>query len=210
MEESIDKPLRAGLALYHAGEYHAAHDPWEHVWLDHEEGSDDERLLHGLIQLTAAVHHARDRNWSGAVGLARSGRRYLEQLPEQYRGVDVAGAAEVLDVLERDPERVERGKPAPIRYCGAPPEPTDLDLDELAMAVEALGETDPDYDGELLAEAVQMVYEEKRDGQAELTSLLFDFVGGRGPSRGFVYDQIQHRIHRRRREHDDVRGLFDP
>ena len=64
--------LRAGIAVYNAGEYHAAHDAWEDYWLDLERGTDDERLLHGLIQFTAAVHHAEERNWEGAVGLAES------------------------------------------------------------------------------------------------------------------------------------------
>ncbi|MFB6301121.1 MAG: DUF309 domain-containing protein, partial [Halobacteriales archaeon] len=52
----MDAHLRAGIAIYNAGGYHAAHDAWEDHWLDLESGTDDERFLHGLIQFTAAVH----------------------------------------------------------------------------------------------------------------------------------------------------------
>jgi len=52
--------LRAGIAIHNAGHYHAAHDAWEDEWLELDDGS-DERLLHGLIQFTAAIHHARNR-----------------------------------------------------------------------------------------------------------------------------------------------------
>ncbi len=39
--------LRAGAAIYNDGYYHAAHDAWEARWLECEDGTDDERLLHG-------------------------------------------------------------------------------------------------------------------------------------------------------------------
>ncbi|NIS31883.1 MAG: DUF309 domain-containing protein, partial [Actinobacteria bacterium] len=60
----MDAHLRAGIAIYNAGGYHAAHDAWEDHWLELEAGTDDERFLHGLIQFTAAVHHAQGANWT--------------------------------------------------------------------------------------------------------------------------------------------------
>ena len=77
----MEAALRAGVAIYNAGEFHAAHDAWEAEWLGLDDGTDDERLLHGLIQFTAVVHHARERNWSGAVGLAESAGEYLADHP---------------------------------------------------------------------------------------------------------------------------------
>ncbi|MFC6725607.1 DUF309 domain-containing protein, partial [Halobium palmae] len=41
----MDDALRAGVAIYNAGDYHAAHDAWEDVWLDLPEGTDDGRAL---------------------------------------------------------------------------------------------------------------------------------------------------------------------
>jgi len=66
----MEAHLRAGIAVFNGGGYHTAHDCWEARWLDLESGTDDERFLHGLIQYTAAVHHASERNWGGATGLA--------------------------------------------------------------------------------------------------------------------------------------------
>ncbi|AUX07668.1 hypothetical protein AArcSl_0010 [Halalkaliarchaeum desulfuricum] len=209
MDASIEESLRAGLVLYATGEYHAAHDPWEDVWLELEEGTTDEKLFHGLIQYTAAVHHARNRNWSGATGLAESGREYLVGLPDQYRGVAVADAVAFLDALARDPERIERGPPDPVSYRGGVLEPTDLELDGLVLAVEALAEEYEAYEAEILTEAVEVAREEQQVGRAAVTTLLFDFVAGKGPSREFVYDQLRSRMQRRRRKRDDVKGLFE-
>ncbi|MDR5672752.1 putative metal-dependent hydrolase [Halalkaliarchaeum sp. AArc-CO] len=209
MDVSIGGPLRAGLVLYATGEYHAAHDPWEEVWLELETGTDDEKLFHGLIQLTAAIHHARNRNWSGAVGLAESGREYLDDLPNRYRGVAVGDAVAFLNALARDPERIERGPPDPISYREDVLEVTDLPFEELVPAVDALAEEYETYEGDILAEAIEVAREEQADGRAAITTLLFDFVAGEDPSREFVYDQLAARIRRRRRKRDDVSGLFE-
>lgn len=209
MDVSIDRAIRAGLALYAAGEYHAAHDPLEDVWLDLETGTDDEKLLHGLIQYTAAVHHARNRNWSGATGLAETGREYLVDLPDQYRGVAIADTVAFLEALARDPERIERGQPDPISYRGDVLKETDLEFEVLVPAIEALADEYETYEGEILAEAVEVAREEQQNGRAVVTTLLFDFVAGEDPSREFVYGQLTARIRRRRRKRDDVSGLFE-
>ncbi|MFC6787516.1 DUF309 domain-containing protein [Halobaculum halobium] len=124
--------LRAGLALYGAGEFHAAHDPWESVWLDLKDGGDDapesdardEALFHGLIQFTAAQYHARDRNWSGVDGLAKSAREHFSAVPDDYRGVDVAAVRRALDRLSADPERVERFPAPTVRHGGTASPPS--------------------------------------------------------------------------------------
>lgn len=208
MDVSIENSLRAGLVLYETGEYHAAHDPWEEVWLALETGTDDEKLFHGLIQFTAAVHHARNRNWSGATGLAESGREYLDGLPDQYRGVAVTDAVAFLDALARDPERIERGPPDPITYRDDVLDVTDLPFEALVVAVEALTEEYEAFEEGILLEAIDVAREEQSAGRAAVTTLLFDFVGGE-PSREFVYEQLTARVRRRRRKRDDVSGLFE-
>jgi Domain of unknown function (DUF309) len=47
--------LAEGLRLYHAGEFFAAHEAWEGVWLRAQEP--EKKFLQGLIQVTAAFHH---------------------------------------------------------------------------------------------------------------------------------------------------------
>lgn len=51
----MDDSLRAGVAIYNAGAYRAAHGAWESKWLSLERDTDDERFLHGLIQFIAVA-----------------------------------------------------------------------------------------------------------------------------------------------------------
>ncbi|SHG49751.1 DUF309 domain-containing protein [Halobaculum gomorrense] len=210
--------LRAGLALYTAGEFHAAHDPWEGVWLGLTEATAagdapdsavrDEALFHGLIQFAAAQHHARTRNWPGAVGLAESGRGYLADVPDDYRGIDVAGAREALARLQADPERVER-EPAPsLRHGGERVAPESLSLDAAGQAAEALAE-EHDLDADAVADAARFAREEEAVGRSRFAALLFDFVRAEdaGP-RGIVYDRLTGLVERERRKERDVEGLF--
>lgn len=199
--------LRAGVALYDAGEFHAAHDPWEAAWLPLESGTDDERLLHGLIQFTAAVHHARGRNWSGAVGLAESSLGYLDDLPADYRGVDVAAVRTYLGALERDPERVERAPPPALTHEGETPAYADLDLEAASIAAEVLA-GEYGFDEDVIADAVGYALEERGTGRSRFAAMLYDFLDGE-PTRAFVFDRLEQHVERKRREEQDVAGLFE-
>ncbi|MUV61804.1 DUF309 domain-containing protein [Halobacterium sp. CBA1126] len=203
----MDAALRAGIAVYNAGHYHAAHDAWEDAWLALEDG-DDERLLHGLIQCSAAVHHARDRNWAGAVGLCESAREYLADLPAEYRGVDVAAVREYVDALGSDPERVERGTPPSLTYEGRALALEDLDAPagvEAGVALaEALG-----YDAEFVEAGAEYAREGLAEGELnEFGVLLCDFVTER-EQRALVATRLRQHVRRRQRREDDVAGLFD-
>jgi hypothetical protein len=205
----MDAHLRAGIAIYNAGGYHAAHDAWEDHWLDLESGTDDERFLHGLIQFTAAVFHARNRNWSGATGLAESGRAYLAGLGDEYRGVDVAGVRTALDALAHDPERIERARPLPLTHGGKAILPTDLGFESTAVAAEVLAE-EHGYDEERIERAVEYARADLDSGKTEspFVTLVFDFV--REPDRrGIVAQRLGEHVQRRAHRESDVEGLFD-
>ncbi|PSQ05184.1 DUF309 domain-containing protein [Halobacteriales archaeon QS_6_71_20] len=219
--------LRAGVALYTAGEFHAAHDPWEGVWLDvraalGDAGTDpsaadggdaatlvrDERLFHGLIQFTAAQYHARDRNWSGAVGLAGSAREYLADVPGDYRGIDVAGVRAALARLEADPERVERGPAPPLAHEGERVAPESLSLSGAALAAEALAE-EHGLDADPVADAARFAQKEEQAGRSRFAALLFDLMRVEGPQeRRLVYDRLTELVATERRKEEDVEGLF--
>jgi len=81
--------LTAGLACYRNQEFFEAHEHWEGVW---NQLVDPERLfLQALIQVTVAMHHYRHANRAGALSLLHRALRKLEQFPECYGGMDVAG-----------------------------------------------------------------------------------------------------------------------
>ncbi|QZP39127.1 DUF309 domain-containing protein [Halobaculum magnesiiphilum] len=226
--------MRAGLALYAAGEYHAAHDPWEAVWLDIRSavagaGDDagdpdastntaddaatdtlasDEALFHGLIQFTAAQYHARERNWSGAVGLAESARGYLADVPDDYRGVDVAAARDALARLRADPERVERETAPHLPHEGERVAAESLSLTAVGLAAEALAE-EHGLDADAVADAARFARVEEAAGRSRFAALLFDFVrAGDAGSRGIVYDRLTGLVEQERRKEEDVEGLF--
>ncbi|WP_302082566.1 DUF309 domain-containing protein [Salinibaculum rarum] len=205
----MDTHLRAGIAIYNAGGYHAAHDAWEDHWLDLESGTDDERFLHGLIQFTAAVFHARNRNWSGATGLAESGREYLAALDAEYRGVDVDAARTYLATLARDPECIERGRPPALTHHGNALVPADLDFESTGVAATILA-AEHGYDEDRMARAVEYARADLDSGTtgSPFVTLVFDFV--REPdSRGIITQRLGEHVQRRRHRESDVEGLFD-
>ena len=204
----MDASLRAGIAIYNAGEYHAAHDAWEDPWLALDDGTDDERFLHGLIQFTASVYHARTRNWSGATGLAERAGDYLAGLDSPYRGVDLAPVRSALTTLAADPEVIERRRPPTLRHEGAALTPADLRFDAAAVAARVLAD-EYGYDTSPIEQAITFAREEIEGGERTLfTTTLLSFVTA-DAERSLVYRRLAEHVERRTREYADVDGLFE-
>lgn len=200
----FEAALRAGIAVYTAGGYHAAHDPWEEVWLELPE-ADEKDLLQGLIQTAGAVHHAEDGNREGAVGLARSARKYLAGLPPAFRGVNVGTVRLGLSHFERVPE----GAPK-ITYRGERlgPEALGADPEAAFRAAVPLAET-VGYDAEPVARGVgyaREAYEAGEDGDRFLRFVL-DFVAD-DAHRAVVYTRLSDAVSKRRMKEEDVKNLF--
>lgn len=206
----MDAHLRAGIAIYNAGNYHAAHDAWEDYWLDLDADTDDERFLHGLIQFTAAVHHAGHANWIGLHGLAESAAEYLADLPADYRGVNLGGIREYLRRLAADPEHVERVGIPPMAYEGDRLLPEDLDFEAAAVAAQVYAEEGEGFDGETIGRAVEYAREDLDEGRAtsEFVTFVMDFA--RDPAnRGIIHQRLAGHVGRRDHRRKDVEGLFD-
>ncbi|WP_135806113.1 DUF309 domain-containing protein [Halorussus marinus] len=205
----MDDHLRAGIAVYNAGEHHAAHDAWEDHWLGLDAGTDDERFLHGLIQFTAAVHHAHGANWVGVQGLAESAAAYLADLPANYRGVNVAAVRRCLRALAADPEHVERAAPPRLRADGLALVPEDLEFDAAAIAAVTLAE-EYGYDEAVIERGVDYAREDLADGQANSSFVTFvmDFARD-AANRGIVFRRLRQHVAERRRRETDVEGLFE-
>jgi len=196
---SVEPALRAGVALYVDGQFHAAHEPWEAVWLD--ASGETERLLHGLIQVTAALHHTTERNWAGARGLAESAPAYLAGL-ERPHGVDLDPAREFCRRLAADPVVAERAPPPPIPYDGRRVGFDDLGEPGLRHAAAAVA-AETGYDADVLVSAVEFA-----DGTGPFRPLVVDFLA-RAADRRVVFQRLSEHVDRRRREAADVRGLFE-
>ena len=204
----MDDVLRAGVAVYNAGEYHAAHDAWEGHWLDLPKGSDDERFLHGLIQFTAAVYHARQGNWSGATGLAESAREYLAALPSTYRGVDLDAVRTSLASLGADPERFEREQPTALTVDGERLTPRDLEFDAAAVAAKVVAGEHARYDESVVDAGVEFAREELGSAQTRFITFVMDFAAD-DVHRDVIYQRLAEHVERRQQKTSDVTGLFD-
>jgi uncharacterized protein len=80
--------LAEGLRRYDAGEYFAAHEAWETVWLV---SSEPEKIfLQGVIQVTAALHHYQRNNLVGTARLLQAALRRLDPCPPSFGGIAVA------------------------------------------------------------------------------------------------------------------------
>ena len=80
-------PLSDGLACYRQAQFFDAHEHWELVWLTLDEP--EKSFLQALIQITAAMHHLRKGNSTGAVSLLHRSLRRLAKCPTIFGGIDV-------------------------------------------------------------------------------------------------------------------------
>jgi predicted metal-dependent hydrolase len=80
--------LADGLRLYEAGEFFAAHESWELVWL--RTSQPEKGFLQGLIQVTAAFHHVQRGNPKGTRLLLQAALMRLDSLPDNFGGICVA------------------------------------------------------------------------------------------------------------------------
>ncbi len=191
--------LRAGIALYNAGRYLAAHEPLETKWLEAPRGERDD-CLQGLIQATAAVHKSRTGNRSGAIGLAESAVEYLEGCDQ----VDVDPLRVWLGRLASDPGLAKRERPPEIELDGTVVTVDDLRFPAAALAARALAETDDD---EVLASAVEYAEAdlEAGAGTSPFVTLTLDYVRTRDP---VVRQRLEEHVERRRSRDADVEDLF--
>src|SRR6201992_771911 len=103
--------LAEGLRLYDTGQFFAAHEAWESVWLPAQEP--EKTFLQGLIQVTAAFHHLQRNNRLGTARLLQGALRRLEGYPASFGSVPVvslcADIREWLKALETDAPLPEFG-----------------------------------------------------------------------------------------------------
>jgi hypothetical protein len=211
----MDAALRAGVAMYNEGEYHAAHDAWEDPWLELPKESEEARLLQGLIQFTAAVYHARNRNWAGAVGLAESAREYLSGSERPGEGPQTDGQTvnretirAYLDVLAADPAVIERTDPPKLTVDGVALSFEDLRFEPTAIAATVLAE-EYGFEPGVLEDAANYARSDLDDERtaSPFVTLVMDFLR-QEQRRPVIHQRLRERVQRRRQKETDVEGLF--
>lgn len=193
--------LRAGVALYNTGQYLAAHEPLEELWL---EAPADERddCVQGLIQASAAIYKSRAGNETGAIGLAESAIEYLTDCDESP--VAIAPLVGWLERFAADPDLGRRETPPKLRLGGEAVGLYDLSPAELIAAAEAVAETNGD---ELLVRAVEYAESDIKGGRetSPFVTLTLDYIREPNP---IVGQRLREHVERRRSRESDVEGLF--
>jgi hypothetical protein len=95
--------LGEGLKYYRAGEFFAAHESWESLWLVAHEP--EKMFLQALIQVTAAFHHLQRNNRLGASRLFERALVRLERYPAGFGSASVFLCEDIrqwLTALETD------------------------------------------------------------------------------------------------------------
>jgi predicted metal-dependent hydrolase len=95
--------LAEGLRCYRAGEFFAAHEHWEAVWLHAPEP--EKTFLQALIQLAAAFHHLRRNNLNGARSLLAGALKRLGPYPASFQGVSVSSLGDEIRRCMREVEK---------------------------------------------------------------------------------------------------------
>jgi hypothetical protein len=203
---TFDAALLAGAALFGAGEYHAAHDPWEARWLG-AEGA-ERHLLQGLIQATAAVFHAREGNPDGARGLAEGACGYLDSAG----GSEPAGRVELdplrayLEALAADP--VLEREPPVLRVDGEPVRFEELRFEAVALAAGAIAE-EYGLDEKLVERAAAYGRADLDRGVASSPFVTLLVAVASGDGRAVALERLAGHVSRRRNREEDVEGLFE-
>ncbi|MDQ2855264.1 MAG: DUF309 domain-containing protein [Acidobacteriota bacterium] len=87
----------AGIDLYNAGEFHAAHDAWEDRWMG-EVGRDEKLFLQAMIQSAVAFHHLQISRPGAARQMYLRATEKFERLGKHvFMSLDIKGYQAQLD-----------------------------------------------------------------------------------------------------------------
>src|SRR5260370_41641010 len=127
-EHIVSYPIEyiAGIDLYNAGEFHAAHDAWEERWMG-PVGPDEKLFLQAMIQSAVAFHHlqigrpgaARQMYLRAKEKFARLNRTVFMSLDLEDYQAQLDRALSWLGSVP-DPREIEQPKSQPPTICLLP------------------------------------------------------------------------------------------
>jgi predicted metal-dependent hydrolase len=99
-------PIQEGIRLFNDRFFFEAHEVLEGVW--REDHGESKLFLQGLIQISAAYHHAQNGNIIGATTLLQRGAEKVRRYPAGYLGIDTK---DLLSRVDADRVRLETSGP---------------------------------------------------------------------------------------------------
>ncbi len=122
----------AGIDLYNAGEFHAAHDAWEERWMG-EVGPQEKLFLQAMIQSAVAFHHL-------DIGRPGAARQMYLRAKEKFARLGVS----VFMSLDLDEYQTQLD--AALSWLLSAPDPRELDQPRITPPKIRLLETIDDFD----------------------------------------------------------------
>ena len=105
--DTLRKATIHGVRLVNGGAYHEAHDCFEDEWFNYGNGTREKSFLQGMTQVAAGAYKYDGLdNEAGLRKLLDSALGYLQGIPDDFYGVDVATLREDVIAVRRNPERV--------------------------------------------------------------------------------------------------------
>ena len=107
--EPLSELARKGIEHFNAGDYFEAHEELEDGW--NEDKGDGRDLYRAILQVAVAYLQIERGNYAGAVKMFLRARQWLDPLPDQCRGVNIAqlrqdAEAVYQQILELGPENI--------------------------------------------------------------------------------------------------------
>ncbi|HLL72355.1 MAG TPA: DUF309 domain-containing protein [Pyrinomonadaceae bacterium] len=109
----------AGIDLYNAGEFHAAHDAWEARWVD-EAGPREKLFLQAMIQSAVAFHHLE-------IGRRGAARRMYVMAKEKFARLETRRFMS-LDLVDYQAQ-LDRA----LAWLESGPDPRELEVPEMQL-----------------------------------------------------------------------------
>ncbi|WP_435128832.1 DUF309 domain-containing protein [Halobaculum sp. D14] len=124
---TLRRATEHGVRLFNSGDYHESHDCFEDEWYNYGSGTAESAFLHGMVQVAAGAYKRVDfEDDDGMRSLFETALQYLDGLPDDFYGVDVADVRATLDAALDDPAAVDGWR---IRLDGERVDAYDADYD---------------------------------------------------------------------------------
>lgn len=97
-----------GVRLYNAGAYHESHDCFEDEWFNYGSGTTESAFAHGMVQVAAGAYkHFDFEDDDGMRSLFQTALQYLQDVPNDFYGVDILDVRTVLTNALADPSVID-------------------------------------------------------------------------------------------------------
>jgi predicted metal-dependent hydrolase len=103
-----------GLEYFNAGRYFEAHEELETAW--RAEKSPIRELYRGILQVGVAYYHIQRGNYKGALKMLRRCRQWLDPLPDECCGVNLARLRHDFGQVEAELLREQPIQPAAFEF----------------------------------------------------------------------------------------------